>query len=109
LSDTPVPQGSAQATPIAIDLNTRVLAYEDPLRKVDPVNITQQRVLEDALWWCINDAESTDDEIAQCFALMASVHEGGTVTFSEDDEALLMEKLPAVWGPAVLEKITRQK
>jgi hypothetical protein len=110
-ADEEIQQGgqSSLSMPVTIELNERVLAYEDPMRNIERVDITQRRVLQDALWWCVNDPDSTDAERAQCFAMISQIHEAREVQFSKEDEALLMKKLPEVWGPAVLEKVTTRR
>jgi hypothetical protein len=105
--DTEVPQGDL-SLPEQIDLGLRVLAYEDPLRAIDSVNITTRRVLQDALWWCVNDPTTTDADRAACFYLISKIHEASTVEFSDAEEALVLDALQQVWGPAVIEQVTTE-
>lgn len=89
--------------PVMIDLTQVILRYQDPLQGIGLEQITVRQVVQDALWFRINNAQVDVETRAECFAMVSLFHEGRAMEITAAQYALLSTAIREVWGPAVIQ------
>lgn len=95
----------AQSGPeVRIDLTQVVLRYQDQLTGIGLEQITVRQVIQDALWFRINDASVDVETRTQCFTMVGLFHEERAAEVTQAQYDILMEAIADVWGPAVIQE-----
>ena len=88
--------------PLTIDLTQVVLQYNDQLRGIGPQQVTIRQVIQDSLWYQVNNPQATEQMRMECFSMINLFHEGRATEITQAQYAVLIEALQIVWGPGVL-------
>jgi hypothetical protein len=95
----------AQSGPeVRIDLTQVVLRYQDQLTGIGLEQITVQQVIQDALWFRINDASVDVETRTECFTMVGLFHEERATEVTQAQYDILMGAIADVWGPAVIQE-----
>jgi len=90
--------------PVMIDLTQVILRYQDPMRGIGLEEITVRSVIQDALWYKINDTRVDEETRAECFAMTGLFHEGRATEITQAQYDILTGAIAEVWGPAVIQE-----
>jgi len=90
--------------PVMIDLTQVVLRYQDPMRGIGLEEITVRSVIQDALWYRINDTRVDEETRVECFAMVGLFHEGRATEITQAQYDILTAAIAEVWGPGVIQK-----
>lgn len=95
----------AQSGPeVRIDLTQVVLRYQDQLTGIGLEQITVRQVIQDALWFRINDASVDVETRTECFTMVGLFHEERATEVTQAQYDILMDAIADVWGPAVIQE-----
>jgi hypothetical protein len=96
----------AQSGPedVRIDLTQVVLRYQDQLTGIGLEQITVRQVIQDALWFRINDASVDVETRTECFTMVGLFHEERATDVTQAQYDILMDAIADVWGPAVIQE-----
>jgi hypothetical protein len=96
----------AQSGPedVRIDLTQVVLRYQDQLTGIGLEQITVRQVIQDALWFRINDASVDVETRTECFTMVGLFHEERATEVTQAQYDILMGAIADVWGPAVIQE-----
>lgn len=100
-ADVEIAQSDPDA-PVYIDLTQVMLQYHDQLRGIGPQNLTVRQVIQDALWYQVNNPQATEQMRMECFAMIGLFHEGRATEITQAQYDVLLEAMQIVWGPGVL-------
>ncbi|MCK9629026.1 MAG: hypothetical protein M0R37_10595 [Bacteroidales bacterium] len=103
LFDVEVAQSDPEA-PVYIDLDELILRYDDPMRGMSG-SITYRNVVQDALWYQINNPQVDEETRVELFTVVGVLHEGRSAEITQAQYDMLMDAVQLVWGPAVLSKL----
>jgi len=94
-------------SPVYVDLKQVMLRYDDPMRGMAG-EITYRQVFQDALWWQINDPQTSVEERVQAFLMVGLMHEGRGTEIDEKQRDILMKAIKTVWGPGVVTMVEKE-
>ena len=97
----------AQGDEVYIDLKKVMLHYDDPMRGMAG-EVTYRQVFQDALWWQINDPQTSLEERVQAFMMVGLMHEGRGTEIDEKQRDILMRAVKTVWGPGVVAVVEKE-
>ena len=100
-ADVEVAQGDPEA-PIYIDMTQVILRYYDPLNGIGPQNLTVRQVIQDALWYQVNNPQVSEQTRMECFTMISLFHEGRATEITQAEYDILIEAMQIVWGPGIL-------
>lgn len=88
--------------PIYIDMTEVMLRYYDQLNGIGPQNLTVRQVIQDALWYQVNNPQVSEQTRMECFTMINLFHEGRATEITQAEYDILIEAMQIVWGPGII-------
>ncbi|NLH79049.1 MAG: hypothetical protein GX465_18675 [Acidobacteria bacterium] len=100
-ADVEIAQSDPEA-PIYIDMTEVMLRYYDQLNGIGPQNLTVRQVIQDALWYQVNNPQVAEETRMECFTMINLFHEGRATEITQVEYDILIEAMQVVWGPGII-------
>lgn len=98
--DVEIAQGDPET--IYIDMTQVMLRYFDQLNGIGPQNLTVRQVIQDALWYQVNNPQVSEQTRMECFTMINLFHEGRATEITQAEYDILIEAMQIVWGPGII-------
>ena len=99
-ADVEIAQGDPET--IYIDMTQVMLRYFDQLNGIGPQNLTVRQVIQDALWYQVNNPQVAEETRMECFTMINLFHEGRATEITQVEYDILIESMQVVWGPGII-------
>ena len=99
-ADVEIAQGDPET--IYIDMTEVMLRYYDQLNGIGPQNLTVQQIIQDALWYQVNNPQVPEQTRMECFTMINLFHEGRATEITQAEYDILIEAMQILWGPGII-------